>query len=351
MSSVLKFTEEVFNLPTLTDRDATANDVADSFDFNQTPLPPLVLNDRSCPVVGLNNATFGSVPVGTVSAPIVVPIDNHGATPIKIYSVSATGPFTIHSTCPLNLAAYGDCTVTTTFLPLASGPASGTLTVATSVSKTSYTIPLSGVGSFLTTTAPKTSLGTVGVGSLKGNPVKVNLTNTGSMPIGVTSIQTAGQIAETNTCGSQILPGGSCTVSVSLQPSLDSMTGRLWSAIFVNTTDPGSPSRVVFTGAAATLTGSTDSLSFGDQKVGTASPAKNVTLTSFGSTAVNFGTVTSTGDFAATTTCGATITPPQKCTVSVTFTPTATGTRSGEVTVTHNDLTSPMTIQVTGIGM
>jgi phospholipase C len=48
-SSVLKFVEERFNLQPLTARDEGANDMTDSFDFSQTPLPTLVLQTRTCP--------------------------------------------------------------------------------------------------------------------------------------------------------------------------------------------------------------------------------------------------------------------------------------------------------------
>jgi phospholipase C len=48
-SSMLKFVEDRFNLPTMTARDAGASDMFDSFNFGQTPLPPLVLNTRTCP--------------------------------------------------------------------------------------------------------------------------------------------------------------------------------------------------------------------------------------------------------------------------------------------------------------
>jgi hypothetical protein len=48
-ASVLKFAEKTFGLPTLTNRDAQANDLMDAFDFNQQTLNPLVLNPRKCP--------------------------------------------------------------------------------------------------------------------------------------------------------------------------------------------------------------------------------------------------------------------------------------------------------------
>ena len=48
-SSLLTFVETRWNLPALTDRDYYANDLYDSFDFNQTPIPPLGLQPRVCP--------------------------------------------------------------------------------------------------------------------------------------------------------------------------------------------------------------------------------------------------------------------------------------------------------------
>ena len=48
-SSVLKFIEERFDLDALTERDEDANDLIDSFDFEQSPLAPLILSTRQCP--------------------------------------------------------------------------------------------------------------------------------------------------------------------------------------------------------------------------------------------------------------------------------------------------------------
>jgi phospholipase C len=50
-SSVLKMIERIFDLPTLSSRDAMANDMLDAFDFDQEPRDPLILSPRSCPVM------------------------------------------------------------------------------------------------------------------------------------------------------------------------------------------------------------------------------------------------------------------------------------------------------------
>ena len=48
-ASFLAFVEKRFGLSSLTNRDATANDMEDSFDFTQQPLPPFLLQTRTCP--------------------------------------------------------------------------------------------------------------------------------------------------------------------------------------------------------------------------------------------------------------------------------------------------------------
>src|SRR5207253_3020646 len=56
------------------------------------------------------------------------------------------------------------------------------------------------------------------------------------------------------------------------------------------------------------------------------------------------------GDFAQTNNCGTTVAAGANCTINVTFTPTATGTRSGALTVTDNATNSPQTASLSGTG-
>jgi phospholipase C len=48
-ASVLRFMEETFALPNLGGADTIANDLQDSLNYAQSPLPPLVLTQRTCP--------------------------------------------------------------------------------------------------------------------------------------------------------------------------------------------------------------------------------------------------------------------------------------------------------------
>jgi phospholipase C len=48
-SSLLRFVETQYHLRTLTARDAAASNMLDSFDFSQSPQPPLILPSHKCP--------------------------------------------------------------------------------------------------------------------------------------------------------------------------------------------------------------------------------------------------------------------------------------------------------------
>ncbi len=50
-SSLARFAESVFGLPTLTKLDKASNTMASSFDFSQRPRPPLLLHQRTCPAL------------------------------------------------------------------------------------------------------------------------------------------------------------------------------------------------------------------------------------------------------------------------------------------------------------
>src|SRR5207302_1878281 len=96
---------------------------------------------------------------------------------------------------------------------------------------------------------------------------------------------------------------------------------------------------------------------FGNQNVGTPSAAKAVTLSNPSSTALSITSIaftgTNPGDFGQTNNCPlspSTLAANGTCTINVTFTPTATGSRSATLTVTDNASNSPQTAGVSGTG-
>jgi phospholipase C len=54
-ASVLHFIETIFNVPPMTSRDANASDMLGAFDFNQQPIPPLLQQQRNCPITPIQD--------------------------------------------------------------------------------------------------------------------------------------------------------------------------------------------------------------------------------------------------------------------------------------------------------
>ncbi len=103
--------------------------------------------------------------------------------------------------------------------------------------------------------------------------------------------------------------------------------------------------------AAPAVSLSPTSLNFGTKLINTTTAAKTVTLTNSGTATLNLTSIATSGDFAkSATTCGATVASGASCTVSVTFTPTAIGTRTGALTFTDNASNSPQSVSLTGVG-
>ncbi|HEU5457881.1 MAG TPA: choice-of-anchor D domain-containing protein [Terracidiphilus sp.] len=93
------------------------------------------------------------------------------------------------------------------------------------------------------------------------------------------------------------------------------------------------------------------SLDFGNQAYGTTSAAQTITLTNTGSAALKPASVAVSGDFTETDTCaGASLAANTTCTIKVTFMPTATGARTGTLTVDANVAGGQMTASLSGNG-
>jgi hypothetical protein len=95
---------------------------------------------------------------------------------------------------------------------------------------------------------------------------------------------------------------------------------------------------------------SSGSLSFGNQIVGGSGGAQSVTITNNSSSTLTISSISVSGPFAQTNTCGASLAPGVACAISVTFNPTAAGTGTGAITVASNGQNSPQTIVLSGAG-
>ncbi|WP_202871743.1 choice-of-anchor D domain-containing protein [Kribbella pratensis] len=203
-------------------------------------------------------------------------------------------------------------------------------------------------GSQISISPTALSFGSVAIGG-SSSPQAVTVTNTGTAAAPVSAVATSGDFSQTNNCGTSIAAGASCTVSVTFRPTAaGSRSGNLTvNASGITNTVPLSGTGVA---PGPILNANPASLSFPDTQVGSSSSAQTVAVTNSGTTSATVSGVTATGDFSQTNNCSA-LAVGASCTVTVTFRPTASGSRTGGVTVTSNANNSPTSISLTGNGI
>jgi hypothetical protein len=159
----------------------------------------------------------------------------------------------------------------------------------------------------------------------------------------------SGDFAQTNTCGSGLAVGATCTITVTFTPQV---TGLRKASLTITDSAPGSPQVVNLSGSTSTVTLSVSNLAFGNQPIGATSAPQAITATNSGTTPLTFSSITGSGDFAETDNCTkAALQPGTNCVIEVTYSPSAPVASIGAITLTDNGSGSPQEVLVTGTGV
>ena len=312
--------------------------------------------------------TFSPQNVGVTSTPQTVTVTNNGTANLTISTVTIGGTNASDFAKSANTCAGATvtpnktCTVSVTFTPSATGSRSASLSFNDNTSDSPQTVTLSGTGGAPAVSLSDSSLSFANqlVGTASAGQ-GLTVTNSGTANLAITSVGLTGSNASdfaksADTCtGATVIPNGTCTVSVTFTPSA---TGSRSASLSFNDNASGSPQRVTLsgTGGAPAVSLSDSSLTFTNQLVGTASAGQGLTVTNSGTANLAITSVGLTGsnasDFAksADTCAGATLTPNGTCTLSVTFTPSATGSRTATLSINDNAANSPQTVSLSGTG-
>ena len=214
-------------------------------------------------------------------------------------------------------------------------------------------------------------------------PQTISVRDLGSGILEITSLTIAGTNAgdflRTNNCGNSVRPGVSCTISVTFTPTASGSRSAL---LRITDNAGGSPQTISLSGTATasapspsspgTPTGSApgpstpaaptspvvnlspSSLTFASQSVSTTSAVRTIALANVGNGALTIASLAITGtnasDFAQTNTCASPVAAGGNCTISVTFTPTASGSRTASVSISDNASGSPQMVALSGTG-
>ncbi|HEU5001764.1 MAG TPA: choice-of-anchor D domain-containing protein [Actinomycetota bacterium] len=196
-------------------------------------------------------------------------------------------------------------------------------------------------------------------------PRTVTVTNTGTAPLvfGPGAATLAGADAgdftlTADTCSStSVAPGASCTLTYTFAPAA---TGSRSATLSLADNAADAPQTVTLegTGAAPAVDLAPSPLAFPAQASGTTSEPRTVTVTNTGTAPLVFGPGAATlagadaGDFTLTAdTCSSSsIAPGASCTLTYTFAPAATGSRSATLSLADNAADAPQTVTLEGTG-
>jgi hypothetical protein len=189
-------------------------------------------------------------------------------------------------------------------LPVCAAP---TALSASAVTSTSATVSFTGSASatgYTVTTAPATT--------------------TQTLPASATSVSFTG-----------LAPGTAYTVSIVSNCAANS-TSATASTSFTTTAAPNPAPTLAVTQGGTSYPNNGTAYSFGSQTVGTTSPAVAFTLTNAGPDPLTINSISTTGEYAVSGPAPTTVAAGGTATVSVTFTPTAAGTRAGTLVINSN---------------
>ena len=348
------------------------------------------------PVLGANpgSLSFAGTVVGSTAPAQTVTVTNTGTTAATVSAVSVTGDFSQTNNCG-TIAVAGSCAVTVSFKPTAGGARAGSVTITSNANNSPTAIALSGNGIDSSTNIAAGR--PASASSSNGTFGPTNLTDADASTYwesanGVFPQWAQVDLGQNYGVGKVVLKlppstaWGARTQTLSVLGSTDGTTFStiVGSAGYVfDPTANNNTATITFSSATAryvrvnitantgwpagqlsdlevfpsgssnngtTLSAAPSSLTFASQAVNTTSGAQPVTVSNTGSTAAAISGVTTSGDFAQSNTCGSSLAAGASCTVSVAFTPTASGTRVGALTITSNAGNSPTTVALTGTG-
>jgi hypothetical protein len=321
----------------------------------------LLLSLASAQTVSLSpgNLNFGAVEAGQTSPPQTITLTNTGSATLTITSIApgGTDPQDFHetNTCGTSVLAGGQCTISVTFKPTRNGVRTGNITFTDNATNSPQTVPVTGTAqtsplAFFpqTVTFPNQQVGTTSTSQT------VQVTYAGTTPLVISSLglsgQNAGDFTQTNTCGTGLAPGGTCTYTVTFNPTA---AFARESVIVMNDNAQGNIHLVGVQGngmSGGVASFSPTTLTFATQKQGTTSKAQSSTLSNSGTAPLAIASIGVSGDYSQTNNCPASLGVGSSCIVNVTFTPSYSSTRPGWVTINLTDPASLVTLTLVGTG-
>jgi hypothetical protein len=298
------------------------------------------------------NVNFGAAATGSIGGTREFTLNNLTASDLTI-TLQIPRQFPLAAAAPcLTIAAGKRCTFSTSFVPIETGAATGTV-LAQGVSadgtvRTQGLAYMQGYGNgagalqIFGGTIPFSPLMFGQVTSGQTTQQTLTLMNVGSGALTIRRISSAPPFLSTTTCGAALAAKATCTITITYAPVYEVSAGsgiggtrNDTETLSIESDATTSPDMVPMTGLVLPITSSSpassavlasfelgnSALTFANTQVGNASPAQTLVLTNTGTQAIHVLGVLAPTDFTVASACSR-LAPGAQCSVKVTFTPT-----------------------------
>ena len=290
--------------------------------------------------------TFPPTLVGATSFQINATLTNSGTADLAGIAVSVQGDFIQTNTCSSTLGAGETCTIGVKYVPSITGAESGNITVTDSLGSQSLSLKGTGIAPGVSLSTSELQFGGQLV-TTTSQAQTVILTNTGSAPLAIDSVHSSLNFTHTTNCAGTIPAGSSCSINIFFAPTT---TGSLIGTITVTDSAGTQTIHLQGLGHSAGLTVKPSFAIFGAQPVNSTSQAQTLTAKNTGTTPMTLRPIAVTGNFTESDNCPTALQVGASCTISVCFSPSATGSLSGSVNISDTTGAAATMATISGQG-
>jgi Beta-propeller repeat/Abnormal spindle-like microcephaly-assoc'd, ASPM-SPD-2-Hydin len=192
--------------------------------------------------------TFTTQLIGTSSPAQNAILTNTGTATVTVGVIAASGQFSETNNCGTSLAAAASCTISVVFKPTTQGTDKGAVKITDNAAGSPQMLTLAGTATVVSLTPSAVSFGDQKAGTTSAAQT-ITVMNHGAATLTIKKIAVTGtgaaDFAQTNTCGTSLAAGSSCTASVTFTPKT---TGSFAALFSVADNGGGTPQSAALTG-------------------------------------------------------------------------------------------------------
>src|SRR5277367_3538565 len=298
--------------------------------------------------------TFGNVIVGqTGTQSVKLTNSGNSSVTINLATVAGTGFGISGLSLPTTLTGGQSLSFNAQFAPTASGAATGSITFTDNAPGSPQVLSMVGTGvatnSTLVANPGSVAFGNVSLGS--SSPQTITLTNNGNTSATISAVSATGTGFSATGLSVPLTLAANQSTSFSAQFAPASV-GAVSGSILITSTasNPTTSITLSGTGVQGSLTANPTSINFASLLVG-ASGSVNVTLTNSGTASVAISQASASGTgFSITGLAAQTLVAGQSTSFTAKFSPTASGSATGSISIVSNAPSSPLLIGLSGSG-